>query len=213
MTAGTFHDGQSVDGTPVTFDFYDGNAGAYVGHQCRHRHRGHHAADGHHCPRRDADRSADKWRARRCWRHDGTERRHQSRSLSATQPRPGFTLSGTAGTLTALGLRRATTPIPTIRSACRCRPSPARSADQFISQSIAGGAITVYASNGAPVNVQLRWAKTDSAARGGTDTWNLYYLTNSKPARPKWRGGMSVPGIPVRGQRRPVARRDLDHDQ
>ena len=52
-------------------------------------------------------------------------------------------------------------------------------ADTFVSQSIAGGAITVYASNGAPVNVQLRWAKVDSAARGGTDTWRLYYLTDS----------------------------------
>jgi flagellar hook protein FlgE len=52
-------------------------------------------------------------------------------------------------------------------------------ADAFITESIAGGAITVYASNGAPVNVQLRWAKVDSAARGGTDTWRLYYLNNS----------------------------------
>ncbi|MBU1176567.1 MAG: flagellar hook-basal body complex protein [Alphaproteobacteria bacterium] len=52
--------------------------------------------------------------------------------------------------------------------------------DLFVSESIAGGAITVYASNGAPVNVQLRWAKVDSAARGGTDTWRLYYLTNSE---------------------------------
>ncbi len=51
--------------------------------------------------------------------------------------------------------------------------------DTFISESIAGGAITVYASNGAPVNVQLRWAKVDSAARGGADTWRLYYLNNS----------------------------------
>ncbi len=54
--------------------------------------------------------------------------------------------------------------------------------DTFISQSIAGGAITVYASNGAPVNVQVRWAKVDSAARGGEDTWRLYYLTNSNAA-------------------------------
>ena len=52
-------------------------------------------------------------------------------------------------------------------------------ADDFISQSIAGGAITVYASNGAPVNVQMRWAKTDSVDNGGADTWNLYYLSDS----------------------------------
>ncbi len=50
--------------------------------------------------------------------------------------------------------------------------------DSFISQSIAGGGITAYAENGAPVQVELRWAKVDSDARGGTDTWRLYYLTN-----------------------------------
>ena len=54
--------------------------------------------------------------------------------------------------------------------------------DMFISQSIAGGGITAYASNGAPVQVELRWAKVDSAARGGTDTWKLYYLANSDAA-------------------------------
>lgn len=48
----------------------------------------------------------------------------------------------------------------------------------FLDQSISGGAITVYADNGAPVNVQLRWAKIDSEAAGGSDTWNLFYLTD-----------------------------------
>ena len=52
-------------------------------------------------------------------------------------------------------------------------------ASLFLDQSIAGGAITVYAPNGAPVNVQLRWAKIDSTASGGTDTWNLFYMTDS----------------------------------
>jgi len=52
-------------------------------------------------------------------------------------------------------------------------------ADDFVANSISGGAITVYASNGAPVNVQLRWAKVDSAASGGTDKWNLFYLSDS----------------------------------
>ena len=49
----------------------------------------------------------------------------------------------------------------------------------FIQQSISGGAITAYDSSGAPVNVQLRWAKTDSSLYGGTDTWNLFYQSNS----------------------------------
>lgn len=52
-------------------------------------------------------------------------------------------------------------------------------ADDFVANSISGGAITVYASNGAPVNVQLRWAKVDSAASGGSDQWNLFYLSDS----------------------------------
>ena len=49
----------------------------------------------------------------------------------------------------------------------------------FVSNSISGGAVTVYAENGAPANVQLRWAKVSSEQAGGTDTWNLYYMSDS----------------------------------
>jgi len=49
----------------------------------------------------------------------------------------------------------------------------------FLKDSVSGGAITAYDVSGAPVNVQLRWAKTDSSLYGGTDTWNLFYQTNS----------------------------------
>ena len=49
----------------------------------------------------------------------------------------------------------------------------------FIKNSISGGAVTAYDISGAPVNVQLRWAKTDSSLYGGTDTWNLFYQTDS----------------------------------
>lgn len=62
--------------------------------------------------------------------------------------------------------------------------------DAFLSQSIAGGAITVYDASGAPANVQLRWAKTDSAVSGGTDTWNLLYLEDGNTTTagdPVWR--------------------------
>jgi flagellar hook protein FlgE len=47
----------------------------------------------------------------------------------------------------------------------------------FDNESIAGGAVTVYNSAGTPINVQLRWAKTDSASLGNphVDTWNLFY--------------------------------------
>ncbi|MBN9310390.1 flagellar hook-basal body complex protein [Devosia sp.] len=53
-------------------------------------------------------------------------------------------------------------------------------ADAFISQSISGGAVTVYAGNGAPANVQMRWAKVNSTANGGAERWNLFILTNSQ---------------------------------
>jgi len=47
----------------------------------------------------------------------------------------------------------------------------------FQNESISGGAVTAYDASGTPVNLQLRWAKTDSASLGGThvDNWNLFY--------------------------------------
>jgi flagellar hook protein FlgE len=49
----------------------------------------------------------------------------------------------------------------------------------FIEESIGGGAITAYDVSGSPVNIQLRWAKTDSSLYGGTDKWNLFYQVDS----------------------------------
>jgi flagellar hook protein FlgE len=48
----------------------------------------------------------------------------------------------------------------------------------FDNESISGGAVTGYNSAGSPVNIELRWVKTASAATGGTDTWNLFYQTD-----------------------------------
>ncbi|WFU15014.1 flagellar hook-basal body complex protein [Bradyrhizobium sp. CB3481] len=50
----------------------------------------------------------------------------------------------------------------------------------FLAESIAGGAVTTYDISGAPVNLQFRWAKVDSASLGAghTDTWNLFYQVN-----------------------------------
>lgn len=50
----------------------------------------------------------------------------------------------------------------------------------FTKESISGGAVTAYDSTGTPVNLQLRWAKTDSSALGSphVDTWNLFYQSN-----------------------------------
>jgi flagellar hook protein FlgE len=47
----------------------------------------------------------------------------------------------------------------------------------FQKESISGGAVTAYNSAGTPVNLQMRWAKIDSAALGSPhqDSWNLFY--------------------------------------
>lgn len=49
----------------------------------------------------------------------------------------------------------------------------------FLNQSLSGGSLTAYDATGAPVDIQLRWAKTNGVAEGGTDTWNLFYQVNS----------------------------------
>jgi len=51
----------------------------------------------------------------------------------------------------------------------------------FTNESISGGAVTAFDATGTQINMQLRWAKTDSAALGvgHTDTWNLFYQSNS----------------------------------
>lgn len=50
----------------------------------------------------------------------------------------------------------------------------------FLDESISGGATTAYDGSGAPVNVQFRWAKMDSASlgTGHSDVWNLFYQVN-----------------------------------
>jgi flagellar hook protein FlgE len=48
----------------------------------------------------------------------------------------------------------------------------------FLDESISGGTSTAYDGNGAPVALQFRWAKVESATQGGTDTWNLFYQVN-----------------------------------
>lgn len=47
----------------------------------------------------------------------------------------------------------------------------------FTSQSIDGGSITAYDSDGNPLNVQFRWAQVANA--NGQSMWNLFYQTNS----------------------------------
>jgi flagellar hook protein FlgE len=49
----------------------------------------------------------------------------------------------------------------------------------FTNETVSGGSVTAYDSTGNPVDIQLRWAKTDSVAVGGTDTWQLFYQSDS----------------------------------
>ena len=86
-----------------------------------------------------------------------------------------------AATMTALGF--STMPIAKLRTVVTSPPTGAVIANDqqtFLNELISGGAVTVYDSTGTAVNLQLRWAKTDSAALGGshTNTWNLFYQSN-----------------------------------
>jgi flagellar hook protein FlgE len=56
----------------------------------------------------------------------------------------------------------------------------------FLNQTITGGAVTLYNTQGAPLNLQLRWGKTSNAA--GAETWNAYYQVDSAAtgAATKW---------------------------
>ncbi len=60
----------------------------------------------------------------------------------------------------------------------------------FLKESISGGAVTAYDTSGSPVNIQLRWAKTDSTTlgTGHSDTWNLFYQSDSTTTgiEPAW---------------------------
>jgi flagellar hook protein FlgE len=67
----------------------------------------------------------------------------------------------------------------TTQLAARVSTVSASDNDDFINETISGGAITVYSTNGAPANVQMRWAKIASTEVGGVDRWNLFYLSDS----------------------------------
>jgi flagellar hook protein FlgE len=58
----------------------------------------------------------------------------------------------------------------------------------FVNESIDGGAVTAFSSNGTPANIEFRWAKTDGATYGAKDTWNLFYQVNSNATgvQPTW---------------------------
>ncbi len=53
----------------------------------------------------------------------------------------------------------------------------ANDSSTFDAQSISGGSVTAYDSEGNPVNVQFRWAQVSDS--GGTSTWQLFYESNT----------------------------------
>lgn len=106
-------------------------------------------------------------------------------TISAANAADTITITdGTTGsTSTGFNLADGTTN-PTVSAAAalsaRVSTVSAADADKFVAQSISGGAVTVYAGNGAPANVQMRWAKVNSTANGGAERWNMFILTNSE---------------------------------
>jgi flagellar hook protein FlgE len=104
---------------------------------------------------------------------------HGQIEFDATGTNP-ITVGGTASTaeLAQFGLTAATTPAGT-------GTVVGNDVTTFVSESIDGGSVTAFSANGTPANIQLRWAKVDSATSGGTDQWNLFYQTNSAATGPQ----------------------------
>ncbi len=110
-------------------------------------------------------------------------------TVSAANTADSITITdGTAG----FGFTSATTD-PTVsvaaQQAVRVPTISAVDAEDFLSQSVSGGAITVYATNGAPADVQMRWAKIASTEANGVDRWQLFYLSDSNATgvQPMWK--------------------------
>lgn len=102
-------------------------------------------------------------------------------TISANNLTDQVTVAGSANAA-VFGVTTLTASPPTVG------PVIGNDVSHFLNESISGGSITAYDSLGNPVNVQLRWAKVDSAASGGTDTWELFYQTdpNATGTQPAW---------------------------
>jgi flagellar hook protein FlgE len=98
--------------------------------------------------------------------HSGT-----AQNLSVSSASPAFGALGFINPMTALRTGGGTAGTGTV---------VANDLAVFQKESISGGAVTAYNSAGTPVNLQMRWAKTDSAALGSPhqDSWNLFYQAN-----------------------------------
>ncbi len=92
-----------------------------------------------------------------------------------------LSVSSTSPAFAALGLANPTTAARGGGGTAGTGFVQANDLQAFTNKSISGGAVTAYNAAGTPVNLQLRWAKTDSAALGAghQDTWNLFYQTST----------------------------------
>ncbi len=198
----------TVNGTAVKFDFYDGDLGPYAGTDTGINIKD--SAPAITITQALAAMQAGLRSAGGPAAASATIGLDGANNLAitlGTDYHASFSVAGSAGTMAALGMTAGASSAPT-------RPAVATvSADmdaEFKANSVAGGAITVYAENGAPANVQLRWAKVDSAAAGGVDTWNLFYMSNSEATgtSPMWTnvgqtyafagdGSLVPPGVPT----------------
>jgi flagellar hook protein FlgE len=88
-----------------------------------------------------------------------------------------LSISSTSTAFGALGFASPTTAARTGGGTVGTGTVVANDAAIFQDESISGGALTAFNAAGTPVNLQLRWAKTDSASLGSPhqDSWNLFY--------------------------------------
>ncbi|RUT33140.1 flagellar hook-basal body complex protein [Arsenicitalea aurantiaca] len=173
----------TVDGADVIFDFYDSSVtGNYTG--------GNLGIDVSSATIAQALQSMQ----------DGLRGAGGAAASSATvglDDNGALAITAGANTIARIGITDGTTGLAlTDGNYTPLRPSlgvrvatiPANKSGEFIAQSVAGGAITTYASNGAPASVEMRWVKIDSAETGGVERWNLFYMSdkNATGGNPMW---------------------------
>ena len=97
-----------------------------------------------------------------------------------TGPAADLSVSSTAPAFAALGFATTMTAARTGGGTAGTGFVVGNDAAIFQKETISGGAVTAYNSAGTPVNLQMRWAKTDSASLGSPhqDSWNLFYQTD-----------------------------------
>ncbi len=91
-------------------------------------------------------------------------------TLTATNPADSVSVAGSTATPSVFGIGNQTA-LPANGTVI------GNDVSTFNSQSVDGGSVTAYDSEGNPVNVQFRWAETSSVS--GANTWQLFYQSNS----------------------------------